>query len=287
MAKLRCSKLRLKKSEKCIKKKKAMTSTLLRNIRLAFLAIWHPRAGNEKIRGCVSKDIGKQIARNYLTIENLELHRKGKVTPYDKLDQYVFHVEEVVHVEEKARPFDTCFNTIRCYNASLAYKRCESLLIQSPTMTLAFDFHLNRGSSMLTFDVTKQARFTSLLKSIDQQIRNQDSQYRECVSTVKDKPLYNITGEYTDNVMKIFHLHLRMFEISVFLSQTTRISLKDAIDQKVFTRGTRLKVIFGGPRLWEMGMGRCGMHWHAKQILIVKQAKPLDCAFIDWDKEFK
>ena len=49
---------------------------ILRKQRLAFLAAWHPRAGNRLMIRLIPKDIAKIIARDYVTLENMRvLHR--------------------------------------------------------------------------------------------------------------------------------------------------------------------------------------------------------------------
>lgn len=44
--------------------------TLLNEKRLAFLSIWHPTKGNPEIAAVIPKDVGKLIARKYITIED-------------------------------------------------------------------------------------------------------------------------------------------------------------------------------------------------------------------------
>ena len=46
---------------------------LLRNKRLAFLAIWHPNSGVDWIRKHVDRNIGIMIARDYMTLETQKI----------------------------------------------------------------------------------------------------------------------------------------------------------------------------------------------------------------------
>lgn len=263
---------------------------LLADRRVAFLMAWHKRLGKAaSISKWVPKDVGKLIARKYLTIKTQSVNRD-----YNK--------PIIVNPRDKNR-FSIVFNNTKtwqsgCELVSFKYMNprmqiiSDYLHVETPDMYVLFNVVNNVNtiqSEKITLEcVSPNDSFVDWMDKFDNSVIDQISNnsyavFRKTVSKkivnqsyVKSfKQRQNYSGEYEGVPKLTVKVKDTSSEIVYIKSKGQNqkpMTYKDAVDQKYIGYGSRCKLLLMFVGTWKMSNYNFYPSWSVSQILVKRES---------------
>lgn len=265
--------------------------------RLAFLAAWHPRAGNALLIKLVSKNVAKLIAREYVTLatqkgKRLEpdgVMRQPVVMTLMRPEQVIPLVIELGEYFPTKTPGVGMFHP-QFYDPTLLYQESETIAVETPKLKLAFDVKHWEAQGM-TNNVCLQIpeketcvdKFVAAIRHVDQAARNQCA--LKDVLRVLAHTYYSDAEWFYGPLMegkgrgglkcKLQQRDYKTIPVFNNLNKKERKTLGEAIDAGWMRRGTQVVAIIGKPTVWTAHM-RVGVKWTIRQLLVWPQPRPMD-----------
>lgn len=253
--------------------------------RLAFLASWHPRAGNEFLRRRVDKNVGVLIAREYITLETQVGYRPKPRRPIvllaKELPAFIVdirHPHMTPHGMVMFQPF--------LYDRSLLLQDCRNITLQTPRLEITFGvkpWNREMGDGRhLPLRVDEDTSFGETLRNVDEAMRsqmqlNQDARFHGVVKDIK-----NYGRHIFFTFSELDHQNLPVF--SGPKNSLQRCRLGQAIERGMLRQGAKVVAIFGRLYCWRRGRDMAGVKWNVIQLHVWPPKPRIDfsaCQFID------
>lgn len=253
----------------------------LRAKRLAFLAIWHPRAGNQIIQSRINKDIARLIAEKYITFTSQKGYHQHEHGSKIFIDMGRLLAKDIVF---QLGPGLTNKHGMisfypQIYDRTLLVQDTKNILFKSPVLSLAFDLEEwndhqdHRGRSF-------SVRIPQELYAFIQIIRHMEKSAMEDMKHESVREIRDWSSSIKENE---FGVYLRIGltdhgKLLVTNAETKTIeTLKTQIDKGYFKNGAKLRFNFQaiGWRAHE----RAGLKLTARQIELRESSPNNKCLF--------
>ena len=249
----------------------------LRDKRLAFLAAWHPRAGNPVIRDCVGKDIARKIAREYITLKTQRITKqypvKQPILCATQFSKFAYELGQPQNTP--TTPMGLLIYHPKAVDRSLLYQDAVKIFYKSPTLSISYCQQDVAQPILVSIDEenSEHCKFLRAMLRVDEQMKtllNTTNRFSGCIKMTNSKYPPAMQLKIPQKVLPL-----------VFTSTREQIPLEHAISQGVIRRGTKVKIIFTLNNVWAAPRRtEAGLTMVARQFMIMES----DCAFVSDDE---